>query len=400
MRLIQPSLMLTFILAVLQLLPGIYILVFEDYEYLYGAINGSYESSAQSYVWACFGFLLFVLVGRFIIPLNKIKAISLTKKIIVGDYRERIYNFAKMMGIISTILVLYYVFDGGYKKFLAIGTDMDAWEFRLIGFEDRPRYLIALLEIARRFVLPLSLLYLITIKVFYKINVFKLILFLIAIQLVAAFMTLDRAPFFTLFVVVLFPYLFSGWGIFKFIKVFAFILTMMVLIGGLITNLQYNILEFSFIDMVFMGFDFILHRFLLVPSIAPIELSFSMFPINSEKLWLEYSRLKGLIGADVVGTSDYESIYVAPVGAVGDIWRNFGSFGVGVFGLILGMALKLVDLDGDKTPFPVVVVQYFLVFALAFYYVMGVFFSQGALFALVLCMVHIPAMKIILKIKV
>lgn len=399
MRIIQPSIILILILLFLQLLPGLYILYFEHYEYLYGSINGSYEENARLYVLSCFIFVFFIFVGRFIVPLDSFK-LKIVNNIDLGLINFEVLRYAKLIGFISIAIVVYYVLDGGYKKFLAIGTDIDPWEFRLIGYEDRPRYLIALLEIARRFLLPLSLLYLLVFKVFYRIKIKLLTFILVVTQLVAAFMTLDRAPFFTLFVVIIFPYFFLDLGFYRILKIFILILSSMILIGGVITNLQYNILDFKFYDVVGMGLDFIIHRFFLVPSIAPIELSYSLFPIDYPKLLLEHSRLLGLLGFDVVGTSDYESIYVSPVGAIGDIWRNFGIYGVCLVGFVLGLIFKIIDIDDSIIPLPVVVVQYFLVFALSFYYVMGVFFSQGAFFALIICMTHIQFMKIFLKIRV
>jgi hypothetical protein len=396
MRLIQPSVILIMVLLVMQFIPGIYILYFRHFEYLYGVIDGSYEENALNYVSSCAIFIGSIFFGRYLTPLLDLR-LNLFCRFRASGIEYKLLTYSRGIGVLACVLISIYFAAGGYEKFLMLGSDADSWEFRIIGYDDRARFLIVILEISRKFLLPLGLLYTLIFKRLYNLKLGKTISIFIFFQLLAAGMTFDRAPFFILLVVILFPYLLSHWNWRMFFKFGFLAFVSMVLMGGVITNLQYNITDFSMSQVIGMGLDFVFHRFLLIPSITPIELSFSIFTIETEKLWLKYSRLNQLVGGDLVGTSEDISIFVSPVGAIGDIWRNFGFLGLFIWGFILGLILKLVDIRAINLPLPIIVVQYFLVVSLSFYYVMGVFFSQGALLALILCIIHLPLMCAILR---
>jgi hypothetical protein len=382
----------------MQLLPGIYIILAQNFQYLYGDVVGNYATHALNFFFSCALFIVSIFIGRYFVPIYNYK-FKFTRRFIVSDANKKVHFYSSIIGIIACGLIAIYFLAGGYEKLILLGSDADSWGFRLVGYDDRSRYLTVMLEVSRKFLLPLSLLYVLIFKHFYSYKSGKLAFAFAFFQLLAASMTLDRAPFFILLVVIIFPYMLSRRGLIGFVKLLLIAFIFIVLLGGLITNLQYNIIDFSLSEIVNMGLDFVLHRFLLVPSITPIELSFAIFPPESEKLWLKYSRLNQLIGGELVGTSDDASLFVAPVGAVGDIWRNFGFFGLLVWGLILGLISKIFDIGLKHAPFPIVLVQYFLVVSLSFYYVMGVFFSQGAVLALILCCCHVFLMKNILRLK-
>ena len=54
-------------------------------------------------------------------------------------------------------MVFVFFYKVGFQKLSLLGTEMDAWQFRMIGFDDTSRILIAFNELARRVILPFFL---------------------------------------------------------------------------------------------------------------------------------------------------------------------------------------------------------------------------------------------------
>ena len=401
---ILPSDSLFWSLFLFNILPGLYIIAFTYKEELYKQISDQeYFNSALWYLISTVSFLLFFWLGRFFVSicysrlrfrLNRYYILVYRASIAhveLDVFREQVLTRHRLhsvkifrwMGWFGCMLVWIYFATGGYEKIMAYGSDMDSWAYRLIGFDDRNRFLIASIEVARRIILPFVFLY------FYKL--FKLsdhfhgigyVIFILISLFVGAVLTLDRAPillFFLLFIYIKFT---EGIGKIKFIALGISTLIIVLMGGGLVTFLQYNIMDFSLVDILGTGVNFILHRIILVPSIASIELSFSIFPFEADKLFMQYSRLGALLGFDYIGTSEDLSIYVTPVGAIADIWRNFGLIGCIVVGFILGIYFSWVDYFIRRADPLVQVAGSFTAISLSFYFIFGVFFSQGVFFQL------------------
>jgi hypothetical protein len=293
----------------------------------------------------------------------------------------------RWIGWFGCVLVWIYFVFGGYEKILAYGSGMDAYAYRLIGYDDRDRSLIASIEAARRIVLPFVFLY------FYKL--FKIsdnfrgigyVIFVLITLFVGSVLTLDRAPillFFLLFIYIKFT---EGIGKKELIVLGVSTLIIIIAGGGLVTFLQYNISNFSIIDVIGTGLNFIWHRTILVPSIASIELSFSLFPFGADKLLMQYSRLGALLGFDYIGSTTDLSVYVTPVGAIADIWRNFGIVGCIAVGFILGIYFSWADYFVRRADPLVQVAGSFTAISLSFYFIFGLFFSQGVFFQMVFFM--------------
>lgn len=388
----SPTLIFLTIFVTFQFVPGLYIYLSNTEEYLYGEISGNYSDAAFLYM-SCVGLFLttFILVryvilsgGSFFIK----KFSNLNELVSIYAKSKKLLMLPRMFVVFSLAAIFIYFITGGYEKLFLIGSGMDAWEYRLIGYDDRSRILTAILEISRRVFLPVAILYYLLLKKIGKKISVAFLLTLICFQLLAASMTMDRAPFFILLILFGYSHLSGIQGIRKVFKLLLISFSSIVLLAGVITNLQYNIIDFSIVEALGMGLDFFVHRMWLVPSIAPIELSFSMFALDSEKLMLEYSRLGALVTGNYVGTSDGSSIFVTPVGAVGDIWRNFGLGGIFVISMFLGLYFKALDLLANRVSAIALVVGNFLVIALCFYWVMGVFFSQGAFFTTIVCYLY------------
>ena len=398
----SPTAIFLTILIVFQFIPGLYIYFSNTQEYLYGDIS-NYSESAIFYLISVGFFLAVFILTRFVILRGAgfwiKKFTNLEDWVDIYTKNKSLLLLPRIFAVFSLVSILIYFFTGGYEKLLLMGSDIDAWEYRLIGYDDRSRVLTAILEISRRVFLPVAILYFLLIRKIGKEEYGNFLILLIFIQLLAATMTMDRAPFFVLLILFFFNY-FTGAKSIR--NVFIFLLIgfiSIVLLAGIVTNLQYNIVDFNTANVLGMGLDFFVHRMWLVPSIAPIELSFSLFPWDGDKLWLEYSRLGALVTGQYVGTSEAHSIYVAPVGAIGDIWRNFGLVGLFVISIFLAFYFRGLDLMANKVSPIALVVGNFLVFALCFYWVMGVFFSQGAFFTTLICYLYFRYEARILRIS-
>lgn len=384
----SPTVIFLTIFLGFQFIPGIYMYIFNIQENLYFEVR-NYSEATLLYVISVALFISTVAFVRYIVwpgdvffkktffnSLNTVKIYTKHKKMLA---------LPNGFVIFSIISVSLYFAMGGYEKLLKLGTGIDVWEYRLIGYDDRPRILTAILEISRRVFLPVALLYYLILRSIGGKVSRRLLFALFFIQLVAASMTMDRAPFFVLIIIFIYKYFSELRKRKDLIKYTIISLVFMISGAGIITNLQYNITSFSFFDVIIMGFDFFIHRTWLVPSIAPIELSFSLFDISASKLHLQYSRLGALVTGNYVGTSEVDSIFVTPVGAVGDIWRNFGFIGLIVVAAFIGCYFKVLDRLAKKMSLISLLVGNFLVIALCFYWVMGVFFSQGAFFTAIVC---------------
>jgi hypothetical protein len=394
---IAPSLSLFYSILIFNILPGIYIIVFESYEMLYKEIDiGEYETAATLYLYVVIGFtILFLLTLNFFkiffFRVNKQEEILLIEdsktnvNIIKVNNPTQTYDYilskkkwVDNMGYIGCFFVFIYFVTGGYEKITSYGSGMDAWEFRIIGYGDRSGILTAILEISRKIILPFSCLYFLNYSTIKQDKVgFKNYLFLFCL-LLAGIMTFDRAPILLFFVLVVFKKYSLGASLSKTILLPLLLMIGVILIAGITTFIQYNITEFSFISVFETGIAFFLHRTVVVPSVASIELSFYQFPLGSNKLNLEFSRLGALFGKDYISIRDDDvSIYVSPVGFIADIWRNFGILGCIIVSIVLGYYFAMVDYLIEKLdPLSKIAIS-FTSISLCFYFIFGVFFSQG-----------------------
>jgi hypothetical protein len=402
-RYIKPSVAFLLTVIFFNFIPALYILFMDVNEGLYGHIDSElYGKATRLYVWNIVVFIILFLVSCFLFSSSlrpnrfrfseiltfvnyNVKTFNLIidVKNINRNYFyslnrvKRIYYY----GIGSCFLVWIYFFTGGYEKIASFGQDIDQWEYRIIGYDDRSRLLIAALELSRRVVLPFSIIYLLgvrTLTLNYPSK--KMIYFFLFTLLLAGVMTLDRGPI-LLFVILLAykQYCFST-GSKSLIRLGIISIFLIVFFGGLVTFLQYNISEFALSDIFTTGFNFFWHRMILVPSIASIELSYHIFPLGSEKLLLQYSRLGALFGQKYIAIGGSDALYVTPCGFLADIWRNLGWIGVSMISLILGFYFALLDnLVRVSDPFTRIAVSFTIV-SLCFFLIFGVFFSQGVFF--------------------
>lgn len=285
-----------------------------------------------------------------------------------------------LLGYLSVLFVVIYVYSAGFNKLMALGSDKHLSDFRLYNsFDDVNRFAKALLQGARRLFFPFVLIYLTVLSYFYRVRLFERLLFSI-LFVISVLMTLDRGPLLMMLVMMIYLKLLrADRPIFYIMKYMPFLIGLVVLAGGLMSYIQHNLLNVSAGEVISSGFYFVWHRIGAAPSIAAIELSFLQFPATGDFLHLKYSRLMALIGGEYTGTNSVTSIYVAPVGYVGDLWRNFGSFGVISGSLFIGGYLRYLDKGVGKLDYPLKAAVCFSTITLTFYLTHGVLFSQGVL---------------------
>lgn len=386
---ISPTVLLIGTIIALNLLPGLYIYIFEFQEGLYISTSPElYTTATELYLQATFIFLIVFCASRYCvftggewrsIRSNEIEWL----RVEFARRRSEFLRLPIVLAVIGTACIWIYFAMGGYEKILSYGSDLDSWEFRMIGYDDRPRVLIAALEAARRVLLPYAALYFVAVRSLGIRFPIAIIIFVLLSHLVGGLVTLDRAPILLFFIMLVYVRLCRAGRAADLLRIAIAIVLLVIGLAGVTTFIQYNLEGFSPWDVMQTGMNFLVHRTIVVPSIASIELSFHLFPVGSEKLLMAYSRLTALFGNPYVGSQEDLSVYVTPVGAVADIWRNFGYIGVISVAFFLGWYFRRLD-DLLRRCSPVMwIVGSFNVLSLCFYYIFGVFFSQGVFLQMV-----------------
>ena len=174
--------------------------------------------------------------------------------------------------------------------------------------------------------------------------------------------------------------------------------SILILLGGLVTNLQYNVTEFTFYELLLQGLSFLISRLFFDPAVMSLTASFTLVDGINEPLNLEFARISTLWGGNYVGSFDTNSIYVAPVSFIGDIWRNFGINSFIFFGFIISMFLLYITYLTNRAilffRFPIL----FLSLIWSFYIVAGTLFSIGV-FAILFLMILLPLISVAGKTK-
>ena len=383
----SPSAVIFYILLIFNFFPAIFIKWTYYKEALYFEYSDfEYFSAVDSYLYCTVVFLICyaVAVKAFGRPLLLARK-PLTDNTINVFYNRPISRTYDIMCAVGVLVTLIYFVSGGYEKLLLFSSNMDSWAFRIVGYDDRSRFLIAGLEASRRVLLPMGACFLfLKLRLLGMRSAALLLTVVSAFQLLGAVMTLDRAPILLFLVQFVFLIVCLGASFGRMFLIGFISMLLVVLVAGVTTFLQYNISSFSFDDVQEAGYNFLVHRTILVPSVASIELSFAQFPDDTPKLFLAYSRLGALVGRDYVGTEALASLYVTPVGLIGDVWRNLGMVGIAMSGFIIGTYFAWIDRMTEKLRETTAIIHSFNALSLGCYYIFGVLFSQGVLFQMLL----------------
>jgi len=378
-----PSAFLTFysLMVFFFLMPAVYILFTGEFSNLYIEYSDiEYESGLHLFLVSVgLSFVAFFIAysagkRRPLLFLN----ININRNDSMYGLHKKYIFIRKILLPIVTIMVFVFFYKVGFQKLSLLGTEMDAWQFRMIGFDDTSRILIAFNELARRVILPFFLvieLLNVLLVTRYKKKYFYFVLFLFAVGIVN---TLDRAPLMTLMVLFIYIYIAVNPSIKKMVFGSFIALLSISILASLMTYFQYNILDFDLMTIINSALDFIMHRVLMVPTHAALELSYIKFPMDGPFLNFQYTRLGALFGMEYVGTEMSNSVYVAPVGYIADSWRNLGFFGVLFTSILLGFFASFVDRNLKKLNFYLAVVVSFMFVAFTLFLIFGVFYSQGS----------------------
>lgn len=291
---------------------------------------------------------------------------------------------ATSFGWVSVLIIVIYYAAGGYKKILLLGSDIDSVVYRIIGYDDTSRVLTALLELARRILMPYALLIKLSFEKYnYSKDRLTLSIFTVA-AILGAIVNLDRGPIFLYMALFFFFYYFTS-EVSTYRKTFSLFvfITAVGLMGSVVTLLQYNMLDFDLASVYQSFFSILLDRIVLDPVRMGELYSFGDSSLLGNPLYLKYSRLGALFGSQYVGTESEYSMYVAPVGLVGDVWRNFGMPGAVYVGLAHGMVFKYLSRLLRMSDLIISLPIYFLFIILILYMFYSGLFSQGP-FALLL----------------
>lgn len=333
-------------------------------------------------------------------PINKVKnrIHSEPHKISLSGVKVR--QISAVLLFVSTIFTVMYGLNGGFGKLSLLGSDFASRDFRFLNFNEVPREYTYLLQIVRRIILPVLIFSLVFLNRLGLEKLNLLIIYAISLQILASALTFARAPFAMLVTSLLLAFYLSEKSARKRTCYIALGSILFVIVGGLITQLQYNIIEFSIMQVISTGIDFMLNRAWLVPAAVPINLSFAVYDGYSDSLLLSGSRFVGMLTGNVIGTLQDNSILVAPVGFIGDIWRNFGFIGILLSPIAFTAFFGWLDSRHERISLLRRYVGSYLVIALVFYWIMGVIFSAGAILTvIVVTLVYIPKLRISWKVQ-
>ncbi len=398
-RNINPTFMFIMVYALFILAPMSYIVLSDFYSnYWYELSINEYRYSARLALFVSTMFFLCFIFGYLISRISPQKRqhsksqklrtqLDVTSKARVIEinsldgnqvfYALQRHRFFFWMALISIALVWINFAFGGYEKLALFGQDISKLEYRLIGFNDRDRVLTAMLQLARRLTLPFCAIYFLLLNKYSNKYSGWFNAFLVFSLFSGILMTLDRGPFMLMIVMFAYIYYSTAKNLLK-IGLYGIVsLVVIVVLGGALSFVQHNIQDFNFDDVLLTGSDFILNRVVMAPNFVPIELSYGIFDVSTDKLWLRYARITAIFTGEYVGTLQDNSLYVGPVGAVADIWRNMGFYGIVPIGILLGLFFAKMEEFLDASDPITCTAASFTLITLVFYFVYGTFFSQG-----------------------
>ena len=380
-----PSNIFLCIVTLVLLIPGFIVAVAGYQENLRVSVSPEvYSDAAYRNFYACGLMVVSFLLGKYNFFIRgKFKRLYTRQPYILsGQNYEK--SFLYFLLTLSVFFFAYYISMNGFGKVFNIGSAVTMADFRFSNsFDEVARVDKALLQITRRLFLPFVVAALLVRRSVLLKEDSTLFYATCLVFAASVLITLDRGPLLMMFLLPIFvtvslvksPLYYIG-------KKAPILIFAIILIGGAMTYLQYNVLNIGFEQVIYSGFYFLWHRVFAAPTIASIELSFITVPVLEDYLFLKYSRLSALFGGTYVGTNADTSIFVTPVGFVGDIWRNFGYLGVIFFSYVLGVIFQFLDRNSRKLSSPMGIAFDFTILTLSFYLTNGVMFSQGVMIQL------------------
>jgi len=315
--------------------------------------------------------------------LENIVDLSLSRKIPEMSLIYYLLNFAAILG--SIIVILYFLFIGINFLFL-LGSDSSMEEFRFFLYSDKYIYYNLILEIARRILLPISVAFFMftSLMKYRRLRIKEIILWLILFT--SGVMTLDRGPIFLSLALLVIYFLIKSRTLTSFLFRSLFWLFIIMIVGGAATYLQYNLGSdiTGLSTLIKQGSVVLVNRLFFDPAIMSLTFSFNEITNNNDFLYLSFSRISVLWGNAYTGSLSEGSIFVAPVSVVGDIWRNFGLFGIFLVSFLLSLILLVISKLQNNSHAYMRMPLMFLSVIFSFYIIVGNLFSIGPILILFL----------------
>jgi len=293
---------------------------------------------------------------------------------------QNLILFAAIAGASISIFYFFYVALG---MFVNLGGEMSNSDFRFLLYDEKYNSINMILEVARRILLPISVSFLMfqSLLIRGKLAIFSKLLWLILFF--SGVMTLDRGPVMLALALLIVYVVLSASSLRSASLKLILPLSLTIIMGGLVTQLQYNQTDFSFTLVIMQGFAVIINRLFFDPSVMSLIYSFAEVDGINDPLHLKFSRIGVLWGQEYIGTMNDNSKYVNPVSIIGDIWRNFGISLMLFFGSVISCIFLVITYLANRSivlfRLPIV----FLTVIWSFYVVVGTLFSIGV-FAILL----------------
>ena len=374
-------------------LPSLYMLAHSEDFFLDLSVEATYRKMNLIYIITLIVFpvLLNLIFYKKLISSKILKKSNLNLESKYSNYKIPIHpKFTLFLNIISWISIVLF-FTEGLSKILLLGSDIDNWEYRIMGYDDRNRVLNLLLESIRKIMFPLSIFYVLVSVYIYgdksKSNYKSFLTLILISYFLISIINLDRGPIFVFFGIISYFFFIKSKTIRERIVVCIVAFIVISFVGGLVTLLQYNITNFPIKELTDQSLNIIFHRIVADPAYASYILSFEVFPEYSTKLYLQYSRIGALFTWNYTQSFGDTSIYVAPAGIVGDIWRNFGEIGMYIFSAIVSGLFWLIDKKVQPIDFTYQTTVSILSIILSMYLLFGGLFSLGPVFLFIIIFV-------------
>lgn len=175
-RTIVPSYVMTFVLVVLIILPTAYIAYSDFYTTLwYHHSENHYRQAARLALFVSIFFGTFMFAGFAfawmavrVAPRAWFPAGNSVTKARAGapviDHFGQVYTLSRVrilywVGVISALSMWAVFVTGGYEKIALYGQEISKLDYRLLGANDRNRIVTAIIQVARRLILPFCIVY-------------------------------------------------------------------------------------------------------------------------------------------------------------------------------------------------------------------------------------------------
>jgi len=290
---------------------------------------------------------------------------------------EAIRRFSNLMAFAAAVFSIIYMGFNGFEKFTLLNKNVDALDFRFIGLENVPPYLVFPMEGSRRLLFPLAILLKLGLRASGHPRAGEYLFPIIVIYFLISIINLDRGPVFVMIAVFGFAFIRLERSLMRKAMISLGIVTVVALAGYVVNRLQYNNASFSLADFRDSLGPTLINRIVLSPVKMAQGWIFNQSNMFESPLMLEHARRSVLWGGEYVSSRVTYSEYVAPVGLFGDTYRNFGFAGMFFYGALVGTLFVAIQDRIKRLPLPLWLAFDFIGLVLVLYIYYGNVTSLG-----------------------